>query len=172
MYRHIIPVNISADGNLFGGLIKKRNAIEACLIALAGILFFKVFLYALPIIIKTALFVVIVLLPAVIALIGIDNQSVVEKIVSIISYKRKPKVYQYNIQTESYIEEPSFLQRLFDKEAKDKAKAEKTRSKGSPSAKASSHPAGRKLTKAEKTANKAAYKAELKAVKRLAKQKR
>lgn len=155
MYKHIIPVNISADGNLFGGIIKKRNALEASLVLLAGILLFKIFLFALPMMIKTALFILFVIFPAVITLIGINNQSVIELIILVISYKRKPEIYPYNIQTDASVEpEPtSFLEkRAAKKEAKKKQKEAK------------------KTAKAQMKADKAQYKMDKKAGKQAYKQ--
>lgn len=105
MAKHIIPVNISADGNLFGGAIKKRNAIEAAGILLIGVAILKFILFALPFIIKACVYFLISIVPAVLALIGIGDQSMLEWISNTRSYRKGKDVIPFLIPTQEEEEE-------------------------------------------------------------------
>lgn len=94
---HIIPANVIDNGYIFGSHIKTRNAIEAAVIALGMLIIMKVFLSALPIIIWTILFIVFGLFPALIALIGIGNDSLSEAIRTYRAYKKTKDFLPYSM---------------------------------------------------------------------------
>ena len=130
MLRHVIPVNVSSDGNLFGGIIKKRNALEAGIVLLLGIIFFKVFAI-IPLIPKIVIFFIVFLLPAGVAAIGINDQSVVEFLFLMFNYKRRSDIIPYQLQVENVEEVPTdiFKKHKYKKEKRKKKKAEKKASK-------------------------------------------
>lgn len=113
MYKHVIPVNIGSDGKIFGGLIKKRNFYEAIGFFLFGFFIVKTILAPLPLIPKTVCFVFVAILPTVIALVGIGDQSILEALFTYIAYRRRKDILPYNIQVDTVTDEPvDFIGRL------------------------------------------------------------
>jgi len=119
MYRHVIPQNISDNGDFFNGAIKKRNFYEAVALFLVGLLILKFALFAVPLIYKAIIFVFCPCLITVFALIGIGDQSLFECLGTIVKYKTTKDILHYSLHTDK--DELS----LSKKEAKEKEKVEK-----------------------------------------------
>lgn len=101
MYKHIIPKNISDNGDFFNGEIKKRNLYEAVGIFLVGLLIHKVAFFAVPFIYKTILFLIFVILPTAFAVVGINDKSLLEALGNIIRYYRMRDILPYSLQTDN-----------------------------------------------------------------------
>lgn len=97
MPRHIIPVNIGDDGELFGGLIKKRNAIEAAGVALVMFFLFKLIFKSAPITVQAVAGILMIGIPGIITLIGFGNQSLLEAIGTFIRYRKQIDIIPYKI---------------------------------------------------------------------------
>lgn len=151
MFIHQIPTNILDNGNLMGGFLKRRNTVEAGLILVGMFLIFKIALFAVPFMIRVVLFVIFAICPAIIALMGIGNESLSEALFTFISYKKMPEMLSYNLaemfpETEEEDEAPEKKQKRAEKKAaKKQQKALRTAEK-----------------KAEKTAKKLRRKAGIK----------
>ena len=94
---HIIPVNVIDNGNILGTGIKTKNAVEAAVIVIGMIIIFKLFLAAVPFMIKTILFIVFALFPGAIALIGVGNESLSEAIRTYRAYKKTKDFLPYSM---------------------------------------------------------------------------
>jgi len=127
---HIIPVNVSQDGGWLGGMVKKRNAIEAFVVIMLGLLVCVAILGFLPALVRVIIFFILFMLPAVVAIVGINDQSASEYVITSIKYRNANDIVPYLIQTENAPDEKLSLaqkiERLFtargDKEAKDQMK--------------------------------------------------
>ena len=97
MYRHIIPVNIMDNGNFAGGFLKKRNTVEAVIIAAVMLIIIKTLLFAVSFLVKTIIFVVLGIMPALLALIGVGDESLSEAFMTYIRYKKARDVLMYNL---------------------------------------------------------------------------
>lgn len=114
---HIIPVNVIDNGNIMGTGFKTKNAVEAAVIVIGMIIVFKLFLAAVPFMIKTILFIVFALFPGAIALIGIGNESLSEAIRTYRAYKKTKDFLPYS------------MAELFPEEEKEKKTKNKRRRK-------------------------------------------
>ena len=114
---HIIPVNVIDNGNIMGTGFKTKNAVEAAVIVIGMIIVFKLFLAAVPFMIKTILFIVFALFPGAIALIGIGNESLSEAIRTYRAYKKTKDFLPYS------------MAELFPEEEKEKKTKNKSRRK-------------------------------------------
>lgn len=129
MYRHKIPVNVTDNGNFGNGYLKKRNTIEAAIIIFIMFLIFKYLLVAVPLFLKTVLFTTFALMPALIALIGIGDESVTEAIMTYRRYSKMEKVLPYSLTAQEVEEEKEKPSRKERREAKKAEKREKKAAK-------------------------------------------
>ena len=132
MREHIIPINTGSNGNIAGGMLKKRNCFEAVVVLILGFLLFKVALFAVPFLIKTVLFIIFVGVPVGVTLFGIGDNSLFEFLMIQIRYIRKRDMLPYKIQTfEEEEEKIGFFERrkLKKKEKKELKKAKKNAKK-------------------------------------------
>lgn len=92
---YIIPYNYEDTGGVFGGLFKFRNVLEAIII---GLLLFKgggmAFAF-LGITLKIIMFMVIIIPIVLIALIGIQGESLTEYIQSVYNFRKRRRVAGY-----------------------------------------------------------------------------
>lgn len=90
--RAVIPPNFDDNGGVLGGLVKKRNAVEAGIfLALFAILFF-VSLSNIGSILLSALILVIGVIGTVFLAIGIGDESVSQFIFTTIKYRRSREI--------------------------------------------------------------------------------
>lgn len=123
---HFIPVNVIDNGFIGGTHIRTRNAIEAAIIALGVFLFMKIFLYAVPVIIWTILFIVFGGFPALLALIGIGNESLSEAVRTYLAYRKTKAFLPYSM---SQLFPPGESPKELEKKSKKEKKAEKRKQK-------------------------------------------
>ena len=137
MYKHIIPTNISDNGNIGNGFLKKRNTVEAITILIIMFIVFKYALFAVPFFLKTILFVTFALFPAIIALIGIGDESLLEALITYRAYSKTKDIIPYSLaaygeeekEPESRKERKQRKKEEKERKKEDKA-AEKARKKG------------------------------------------
>lgn len=131
MYKHIIPQNISDNGDFFNGAIKKRNFYEGVAIFVVGIIILKFGLFAVPLIYRSIIFVFFPCLITVFALIGIGDQSLFECIGTLISYRTMKDILPYALYTDkdSLSEESKEAKMKEKKEKRLRKKTSRTRKK-------------------------------------------
>ena len=123
---HFIPVNVIDNGFIGGSHFKTRNAIEAGIIALGMFLLMKIVLFAVPVLIWTILFIVFGLFPALIALIGIGNESLSEAIRTYMAYRKTKAFLPYSM---SQLFPPGESPKEKEKKGKKEKRAEKKEQK-------------------------------------------
>lgn len=74
---YIIPANYSDSGRLFGGMLAVRNAIEALILAVA-LGFVEIKLIPMPTTVRIVVMVLTILPTAVVAMMGIDGESLTQ----------------------------------------------------------------------------------------------
>lgn len=124
MYRHAIPVNIQDNGNFGNGFLKKRNTVEAAIILGTMFLIFKYALAAVPFFLKTILFVSFAIMPAILAIIGIGNESLSEALITFRNYSKMKSMLPYSLAAYGVEPKKQEEEKLSPKEKK-KLKAEK-----------------------------------------------
>lgn len=93
---YVIPANISDDGGFARGMIKKRNGIEAIVIFFIMLSIWFLFTAAFNVYIRFATFI-FVIVPPVIAIIGIKDKSLCEYILEVFSFKKKRRKMVYKM---------------------------------------------------------------------------
>ena len=97
MYKHIIPVNMLDNGNIGNGMLKKRNCIEAGCYALLIYIILRILSSYLSLTLILILGAAIGAVPALFLVIGVGEESVVEAILTYITFRRQKKVLRYSL---------------------------------------------------------------------------
>lgn len=126
MYIHQIPTNILDNGNLMGGFLKRRNTIEAGIILLGMFLIFKIALFAVPFMVQVVLFVIFAICPAIIAVMGIGDESLSEALFTYMAYRKTPDMLSFNL-AEMFPEEAEDEQKTKDKRKEKREEKKRTK---------------------------------------------
>lgn len=166
------------NGNFGNGFLKKRNSIEAAIIILVMFIIFKYALFMVPFFLKTILFVTFAVFPAIIALLGIGDESLGEAIMTMRQYSKFKDIIPYSLAAYGVVEEePGEKLTRKEKKERKKAKAKQKRdAKIAMKAKKKTDKirskAEKKIAKANKSADKAAGKIKEKPAKKKKKKKK
>lgn len=112
---YFIPANVTDNGNVFSGNIKKKNAYEAAAVFTFGLVLSLLLLAFLPFIAK-AIIITIFFMISCLALVGIRGQSLFEAILESFFFNKKKRVMKYRLPRK-------------DTEPKEKRKLRKERNK-------------------------------------------
>lgn len=94
---YVIPPNITDNGNVFNGLIKKKNLFEAIIVASVGFLiWFFIKLFVSSVIVKVVLILPAVLL-TLLTLVGLGESSLLEHMIEVSYFNKKKRIIKYKI---------------------------------------------------------------------------
>lgn len=116
---YIIPANVTDNGNVINGNIKKKNAYEAGVIAVAGLIFSLLILGFLPLIVKIIILMLFFML-ACLAIVGIKGESLFEAVLENFFFKKKMRVMKYRLPRKDI--EPKEKKLKFDRTRKKEGK--------------------------------------------------
>lgn len=122
---YAIPANYTDSGKILGGMLEPRNAIEAViLVALLG--YPELMLISMPGTIRIVIMTVTLLPTAVVAMMGIDGDSLFQYLVHIVRYMAKKR--KLHFRRVGYHYDPKQLRKR-KKGGRSKKKVEKTKKK-------------------------------------------
>ena len=108
---YIIPANVTDNGNVFNGNVKKKCAYEAGIIGLIGAIFSFLLLGFLSLITKIVIMSVFVIIGFV-ALFGIKGDSLIEVLLEVFFFKRKKRTMKYRLpRKDSEVKEKKLFKR-------------------------------------------------------------
>lgn len=93
---YIIPANVTDNGNVLNGNIKKKSAYEAVAIVVLGVALSFGLLWFIPLLAKVIITVVFVMI-AFVALAGIKGESFVEYLIEVFFFKRKQRTMKFRL---------------------------------------------------------------------------
>ena len=93
---YIIPANVTDNGNVINGNIKKKNAYEAAAILFVGVIFCFILLGFLHLIPKLIIFTVFVML-SLVAVVGIKGDSLIETLLEAFFFNKKKRTMKYRL---------------------------------------------------------------------------
>ena len=97
--REILPPNIDNDGRIGGGMFRTKNLIEAGIVIFVLYVFAKLFLFAVPPMIKYIILLAIGLPTVLVCIVGIGDISVSEWLFDRRSFKKSQNIYPFKIPT-------------------------------------------------------------------------
>ncbi len=104
-YYYAIPANYTDSGRLFGGMLAVRNAIEALIITVI-LGYIELALIPMPTIVRVVVMVLTIMPSAVMAIMGIDGESLTQYLGHILRYlKNKRKLHYERKEMDAYVEE-------------------------------------------------------------------
>lgn len=109
--RGLLPPNIDNDGRIAGGILRQRNLIETSIVLVFLWLFYKVVLFAVPVLIKYAITLAIGLPLIAIFIIGIGDLSVLEWLGDRKSFRNSQAIYPFMIPTKKVEKKQRFFSR-------------------------------------------------------------
>ncbi len=102
---YAIPANYTDSGRLFGGMLAVRNAIEALIITVI-LGYIELALIPMPTIVRVVVMVLTIMPSAVMAMMGIDGESLTQYLGHILLYlKNKRKLHYERKEMDAYVEE-------------------------------------------------------------------
>lgn len=113
--REVLPPNIDNDGRIVGGMFRQKNIIEAGIAVFLIFIFQKIFLFAVPSLIKYVIILAIGLPSVLICVIGIGDLSVSEWFMDRKSFKKSKNIYPFRIPTKKTEKKSIFFKKKKEK---------------------------------------------------------